>query len=93
MTERKARKRIASITILPLFPMELGGAPLDPKNLWLQPWVGECNAKQKDRLEFELSPLVCNGSLSLADAQHEIATDWRASYSDRIDPNGCETDE
>jgi hypothetical protein len=34
-----------------LIPLELGGDPLDPQNLWLQPWRGECNAKQKDRLE------------------------------------------
>jgi hypothetical protein len=73
-------------------PLELGGAPLDRRNLVLPPWAGECNARQKDQLEHTLSRLVCAGPLSLADAQAEIARDWEASYSDRIDAAGCERD-
>jgi hypothetical protein len=26
-------------------PLELGGAPADPRNLWLQPWTGMCGAQ------------------------------------------------
>jgi hypothetical protein len=34
----------------------------------------------KETLEATLSKLVCAGALSLADAQHAIAIDWRAAY-------------
>lgn len=60
-----------------LISRELGGAD-DVRNLWPQPWIA---AKQKDRLENKLHALVCAGSLSLADAQHQIATDWVAAYT------------
>jgi len=72
-----------------VIPVELGGAPLDVRNLQLQPRTGACNARQKNELERALRRLVCTGELSLADAQHEITTDWKASYSKRIDQRGC----
>jgi hypothetical protein len=75
-----------------IVPLELGGAPLDPRNLQLQRWGGECFAKDKDRLEWELSRLVCAGELTLEAAQQEVAADWEASFSERIDANGCERD-
>ena len=42
------------------------------------------------RLKMELSKAVCIGSVTLAEAQREIATDWRAAYKDWLDPKGCE---
>jgi hypothetical protein len=75
-----------------MVPLELGGAPLDERNFQLQLYGGECNARDKDRLEFELSRLVCAGELTLDAAQREIADDWIASYSDHIDAGGCERD-
>jgi hypothetical protein len=48
---------------------------------------GECSARDKDRLEFEMSRLVCAGQMTLADRQREIADDWEASYSERTDAN------
>ena len=73
-----------------IVPLELGGAPRDSKNLWLQPLRGAWNAHCKDALAVELSKAVCKGDAKLADAQDEIRRDWRVSYRNRIDPHGCE---
>jgi hypothetical protein len=61
-----------------IVPLGLGGAPLDLRNLMLQPRAGACNAHMKDDLERRLSIMVCAGDLTLKGAQHETATDWRA---------------
>lgn len=63
-----------------LISLELGGHPTSPENLWPEPWFGPWNAKVKDRLENKLHRLVCDGTLSLRDAQKAVATDWVASY-------------
>ncbi len=62
-----------------LVPLELGGDNT-PTNLWPQPYEGQWNAYHKDRLEDELHRRVCNGSMPLAEAQREIASDWVAAY-------------
>jgi hypothetical protein len=59
-----------------LISLELGGNPTDPRNLWPQPRYGSPNAANKDKVENYLKAQVCNGKLSLADAQQGIATDW-----------------
>jgi hypothetical protein len=65
-----------------LIPLELGGAPSNPANLWPEPYVVSLadgspdGARVKDKLENKLKKLVCTGSLALRAAQHEIATDW-----------------
>jgi hypothetical protein len=56
-----------------LVPLELGGATNDPRNLWPEPG-GSPNPK--DTVENELRQKVCDGQLSLAQAQREIATNW-----------------
>ena len=63
-----------------LIPLELGGNPTDPKNLWPEPWSGDSNARIKDKLENALHALVCNGALSLKSAQKAIATNWYTAY-------------
>jgi len=65
-----------------LISLELGGSPNSPKNLWPQPRhvLGGWGADAKDQLENELHRQVCQGKLPLAEAQHEIATDWIAAY-------------
>ncbi len=55
-------------------PLSLGGAPLDRRNLALQP-IDE--ARQKDAVEVCLSSLVCQGKIALEDAQSAIWEDWR----------------
>ena len=67
-----------------LISLELGGHPTDPNNLWPMPWTGKWNAHQKDRLENLLRTLICNGTIDLATAQHEISSDWVQSYRTRI---------
>ena len=52
-----------------LISLELGGHPTDPRNLWPEP---RPRAEQVDQLENELNDRVCDGSLSLADAQQRI---------------------
>jgi hypothetical protein len=70
-------------------PLDLGGAPLDLRNLQLQLWRGPCNARQKDAVEVETAKAVCEGDVTLVDARHDIAADWRSAYKDYIDPRGC----
>lgn len=54
-------------------PLELGGAPSDPRNLWPEPRRGpHASAAAKDRAENRLKAAVCAGSLSLVDAQVQI---------------------
>jgi cytochrome c-type biogenesis protein CcmH/NrfF len=62
-----------------LISLELGGSN-DAKNLWPQPYVGVWNARMKDALENRLHAMVCKGQISLPDAQHSIATDWKAAW-------------
>ncbi len=49
-----------------LISLELGGDPVDPRNLWPEPYP---RAAAVDRIENDLNHRVCTGSLSLADAQ------------------------
>lgn len=64
-----------------LISLEIGGNPTDPKNLWPQSWTGLWNAHKKDVVETELKRLVCSGKMTLADAQHVIATNWITEYT------------
>jgi len=59
-----------------LIALSIGGAPDDPRNLWPEPRISEWDAKKKDRLEFVLYKMVCNQEISLAEAQHAMATNW-----------------
>jgi hypothetical protein len=57
-------------------PLELGGAPRDPKNLWPEPHAGNQNSYSKDRVENDVKVAVCDGKATLADAQHAMLTNW-----------------
>jgi hypothetical protein len=70
-----------------LIPLELGGAPLDVKNLWLEPWYGNNDASVKDRLENYLHDQVCSGNMDLKTAQNEIATNWVKYWTEVADRN------
>lgn len=69
-----------------LIPLELGGNPTDPKNLWPEPHAVTgpdgmpAGSAQKDHLENYLHAEVCAGRLGLAQAQQEIAADWYQLY-------------
>jgi hypothetical protein len=67
-----------------LVPLELGGAPNDPRNLWPEldyPGGGDgYDLNPKDRIEYLLNREVCAGEVTLATAQREIASDWVSVY-------------
>lgn len=50
-------------------PLEIGGAPRDPQNLWLQPLKGPAGAKAKDLWENEVHHALCSNLITLAQAQ------------------------
>lgn len=50
-------------------PLELGGDPTNPNNLWFVP---NERAHRDDEEENRLHRLVCSFKISLAEAQHEI---------------------
>jgi hypothetical protein len=56
-----------------LVPLELGGDPNDPRNLWVEP---SASPNPKDGVESKLHQLVCEGRVPLAAAQEAIADDW-----------------
>ncbi len=68
-------------------PLELGGNPTDPKNLWPEPFetsIPDGGAHAKDKVENYLRAEVCSGSLTLEQAQHEIAEDWYRVYQESV---------
>jgi hypothetical protein len=62
-----------------LEPLELGGSN-SIRNLWPESYDIQWNARIKDELENRLHLLACNGTVSLDEAQHAIATDWVTAY-------------
>jgi hypothetical protein len=62
-----------------LIPLEIGGDNANA-NLWPEPAAPTPGFHQKDELENALHARVCAGALALAEAQHEIASNWYAAY-------------
>lgn len=62
-------------------PIVLGGSPDAPANLDLLPWAGRRGERRKARAAVMLKRCVCEGKLSLADAQAAIVGNWSAMYS------------
>jgi hypothetical protein len=68
-------------------PLELGGNPRDPKNLWPEPFetsIPDGGAHYKDKVENYLHAEVCAGSLTLEQAQKEITEDWYRVYTTSV---------
>lgn len=63
-----------------LISLELGGSPDAEANLWPEPYATSTGARTKDKIETRLKTLICNGSVSLVEAQQDISTDWYAAY-------------
>jgi hypothetical protein len=59
-----------------LVPVELGGSN-DQANVWPEL---TSQFRKKDRLEDWLITRVCDGGMSLAQAQKRIARNWLAAY-------------
>ena len=66
---------IASYEYDHFVPLELGGATNDPRNLWPEPGA---SPNPKDAVEDDLREKVCDGEMTLAQAQRAIATNWVA---------------
>jgi hypothetical protein len=62
-----------------LIPLELGGHPTDPKNLWPELRAGVYGATQKDGIENSLHNKVCLELMTLVAAQAAIAKDWESA--------------
>jgi hypothetical protein len=54
-------------------PLELGGSPSDPRNLWPEPGA---SPNPKDKVEDAAHRAVCDGRMSLSDAQAGMAANW-----------------
>jgi hypothetical protein len=70
-----------------LIPLELGGHPTDPRNLWPEPFQGsipEGGARYKDKVENYLHRQVCSHQMTLADAQRLIVVDWYRVYETEV---------
>ncbi|HWC81841.1 MAG TPA: hypothetical protein VG756_17975 [Pseudonocardiaceae bacterium] len=62
-------------------PLELGGAPKDPNNLWPEPHAGDDNSYSKDSVENAVKKAVCAGKATLSAAQQAMLTDWTTAES------------
>lgn len=58
-----------------LISLELGGNPTSPQNLWPEPGA---SPNPKDSVENAAKRAVCDGTITLAAAQHAIASNWIA---------------
>jgi len=70
-----------------LIPLEVGGNPTDPRNLWPEPYqtsIADGGAHYKDKVENYLHDQVCAGRITLQDAQQKIATDWYSVYVNSV---------
>ena len=63
-----------------LISLELGGSN-DIANLWPEAAEPRPGFHEKDKVENYLRDEVCNGAMSLAEAQRLIATDWVGVYN------------
>jgi hypothetical protein len=66
-------------------PLEIGGNPKDPNNLWPEPYNTTIDGKtigahQKDKVEDLLKKQVCAGTITLKEAQDQITSDWYKIY-------------
>jgi len=48
-----------------LIPLEVGGNPTDPNNLWPEPYAEPNGARDKDKVENFLHDEVCSGQMTL----------------------------
>ena len=56
--------------------LEDGGSPTSPQNLWPEPHAGDANSYNKDGVETKVKNAICNGTVTLADAQRAMLTNW-----------------
>ena len=71
----KRGDNVANYELDHIVPISIGGAPTDVKNLWLQPWTGKCNARDKDIVEWQAWHDLCAGKTTLRKAQ-DVFLNW-----------------
>ena len=64
-------------------PLEIGGSN-DIKNLWLEPATPTPGFHQKDQFENFEHQQVCNGSISVAEAQSRMTSDWYFYWEEEV---------
>ena len=83
-------KRMKSYEEDHLISLELGGHPRDERNLWPEAYAGKCGARVKDKIEDRLKLLVCQGHMTLHEAQQAISINWVAAYNQYIGKLSCQ---
>lgn len=80
-----ADRNISHYELDHLIPLELGGSPTDPRNLWMEPYespkgsaLSGAGSQTKDKVENAAKAAVCSGHIPLLDAQSGIRADWFA---------------
>ena len=65
-------------------PLEIGGSN-DITNLWLEPAWPTPGFHQKDQFENFEHDQVCNGTISVAEAQSRMVSDWYLYWQEDVD--------
>jgi len=63
-----------------IVPLEVGGNPNSPLNLFPEPRNIKLGSYVKDQLENRMHQLVCSGQISLKVAQSVFLTNWEKGY-------------
>ena len=63
-----------------LVPLEVGGNPSDPQNLWPQPYGVTWGANQKDKLENFVKRSVCAKEMTLDEGRELFKSNWIAAF-------------
>ncbi|HEY6021091.1 MAG TPA: hypothetical protein VIY48_14645, partial [Candidatus Paceibacterota bacterium] len=61
-------------------PLEAGGNPTDPNNLWPEHWSAPMGAHQKDRLENFVHRSICSGKMTLEQGREVFLGNWVDAY-------------
>lgn len=60
-----------------IIPLSIGGSN-DEQNLWPEAYNWTMGAREKDKVENLFHKRVCDGTMSLSDAQYQIVYNWTA---------------
>jgi len=69
-----------------IVPLEVGGNPSSPLNLFPEPRYIKLSSYLKDQLENQIHHLVCSGQLSLKAGQAIFLTNWEKGYAKYVGP-------
>ncbi len=69
-----------------IVPLEVGGNPSSPLNLFPEPHNIKYSSYVKDQLENQIHRLVCSGRLSLKAGQAIFLSNWEKGYRKYIGP-------